>query len=199
MKKARLRKGFTLIELLVVIVIIGLLATGALVGIPSYLEAGKQKNARDVCHQIRVAWTNFYMDQTFWVGSLAQGGVKEMDPDMCAILGEAGYLDVLYINEDGDVPAGLKKNKNNEAELDVGLLDPLGKEMYAQGRRGNAVEEHLYQFVLDVNGDGVIDGSDGLPAELNPGKGGIRATAAVWCWPENATDRKAGKTFAQSW
>ncbi len=195
----KMKRGFTLIELLVVIVIIGVLASTALVGIPSYIESGKKKNARDVCAQIRVAWTSYLMDHTFWVGELAQGGVKEMDPDMCAILGEGGYLDVLYIDEDGNTPVGLKRNKNNESELDVGLLDPLGKEMYAKGRRGSDVKDRLYQFVLDVNGDGIINGSDGLPANLSVPKGGIRATAAVWSWADRKSAKNNGETFAQSW
>ncbi len=200
--KTRFRRaGFTMIELLVVIVVIGLLASVTLVGVSSYIESGKKKNAQDVCVQVATAWTTYYNNHHgVWLADgLDNGGVKQMDTDMCAVLGSEALLDVLYLEEDGSEPEGLKKNKENEAELKVGLLSPIGQEMFDSGARGSNLKDYLYQFVLDVDGNGIIDGSDGLPGALNPGNGGIRASAAVWCWPKDAAARNDGEVFAKSW
>ncbi len=200
LKKFR-RAGFTMIELLVVIVVIGLLASLTLVGVSSYIESGKQKNARDVCSQVATAWTTYYNNHhgTWLAEGLDNSGVKQMDTDMCYILGSEALLDVLYIDEDGNAPEGLKKNKDDEAQLKVGLLSPLGQEMFDNGARGSMLKDHLYHFVLDVDGNGIIDSGDGLPSALDPGTGGIRATAAVWCWPKDETAKANGEVFAKSW
>jgi hypothetical protein len=112
-------------------------------------------------------------------------------------LGKSKFLDVLYIDEDSE-NRGLKRNKENEAELKYGLLDPIGKKRFDNGRSGAQVTDHLYHFVLDVNEDGVLDGADGMPASLLQGRT-IRGDAAVWCWPEDEDAQKDGDTYAQSW
>ncbi len=201
MAKKVWRGGFTMVELLVVIVVIGILSSITLVGVSSYIEAGKQKNAKDVCAQVATAWTAYSDNHhgIWFAEGLDNAGVKQMDTDMCRVLGSEGLLDVLYLEEDGSEPEGLRANKDRESELKVGLLSPLGEEMFAAGKRGGELKDYLYQFVLDVDGNGIIDGSDGLPAALNPGNGGIRAKAAVWCWPESAEARADGEAFATSW
>ncbi len=195
------RSGFTMVELLVVIVVIGILSSITLVGVSSYIEAGKKKNAKDVCAQVAAAWTQYCDNHhgIWFAEGLDNSGVKEMDTDMCSVLGSESLLDVLYIDEDGNEPAGYQRNKERDSELHIGLLSPLGLEMFESGTRGSALKDYLYQFVLDVDGNGIIDGSDGLPASLNPGNGGIRAKAAVWCWPKDEAARADGETFAQSW
>lgn len=198
----RAKQGFTLIELLVVITIIGILGGASFGGYMHFIEQARKKNAADVCMQIKTAWSNYHRDIGFWPDAynIASSGVKQMDTDMCLVLGKAKYLDVLYIDEDASNQAqrGLKSNKENEAELKYGLLDPIGKKRFDNGRNGAQVTDHLYQFVLDVNEDGVLDSSDGMPAELTKGRT-IRGDVAVWCWPEDDELRREGETYAQSW
>ena len=199
MMSKQMKRGFTLIELLVVIAIIGILGGASFGGYQHFIEQARKKNATDVCAQIKTAWTNFHRETGFWpdVYGLDSSGVKKMDTDMCLVLGKAKLLDVLYIDEDSD-NRGLKRNKENEADLKYGLLDPIGKKRFDNGRSGSQVTDHLYHFVLDVNEDGVLDGADGMPAALLRGRT-IRGDAAVWCWPEDEEAQKDGDTYAQSW
>lgn len=199
---ARRRAGFTLIELLVVIVILGILGGVSVGGYATFMESARKRNATDICEQIKVAWTNYHRDLGFWPEEykIASSGVKQMDTDMCLVLGKAGLLDVLYIDKDAvdsKAQAGLRRNKDKEAELKYGMLDPIGAKRFKQGRSGRDVTDHLYQFVLDVNEDGVIDASDGLPASLSVPGGKVRGDAAVWCWEEGG--EKSGEVYAQSW
>lgn len=196
------RAGFTLIELLVVIVILGILGGITAGGYTAFMESARRKNAADDCKQIAVAWTNYHRDVGFWPEEykIASSGVKSMDTDMCLVLGKAGLLDVLYIDTDATdstTQAGLRRNRENEAELKYGMLDPIGAKRFKQGRSGSDVTDHLYQFVLDVNEDGIVDSSDGLPAKLSVPGGKVRGDAAVWCWAEDG--EKNGEVYAQSW
>lgn len=196
------RAGFTLIELLVVIVILGILGGVAAGGYSAFIESARKKNAADVCEQIKVAWTNYHRDVGFWPEEyrISSSGVKKMDTDMCLVLGKAGLLDVLYIDDDATdtrAQAGLRRNREKEAELKYGMLDPIGVKRFKQGRSAADVTDHLYQFVLDVNEDGVVDSSDGLPARLAVPGGKVRGDAAVWCWAEDG--EKNGEVYAKSW
>lgn len=196
-----MKHGFTLIELLVVIAIIGILAGLAFGGYGHFIEQARKHNAAEVCSQIKTAWTNFHREYDCWPDeySLSSSGEKKMDTDMCLVLGKAKLLDVLYLEDNSNDSRGLKSNKENEAELKVGLLSPIGKKKFDNGKRGSQVTDYLYHFVLDVNEDGIIDTSDGMPAELTKGKT-IRGDCAVWCWPEDVTTAKQeGETYAQSW
>ncbi len=190
-----LKQGFTLIEMLVVIVILGILVGAGLGAYGHFMEQARQKNAADVCAQLAAAWTTYHNDVGFWPDAVKRSGTQEMDTDMCAILGKAGAFDVMYIDSSNsnDTASGLKRNRDSESELRYGLLDPIGLKRFRQGMSGNAVTDHLYQFVLDDDEDGVIE----LPSEV--GGGTVRADAAVWCWPEDEADRNAGITYAQSW
>lgn len=191
------RSGFTLIELLVVIVILGILSTASIGAYSHFFEQARKKNASEVCHQIKTAWTNYHRDLGFWPDAVGKNGVQEMDTEMCEILGKAKLLDVLYI-DDSDSASGLKRNREKESELKYGMLDPIGQKLFDRGVTGNRVTDHLYQFVIDLNEDGVVDASDGMPAELVRGRT-IRADVAVWCWPEDEEARKDGETYARSW
>lgn len=193
------RSGFTLIELLVVIVILGILSAASIGAYSHFFEQARKKNAAEICDQIKTAWTNYHRDLGFWPDKVAKTGVQEMDVEKCEILGKAQLLDVLYIDDDNNnSAAGLQRNKDKEAELKYGMLDPIGQKLFDRGASGSRVTEHLYQFVLDLNEDGVIDSSDGMPANVRQGRT-IRADAAVWCWPEDEDARNEGETYAKSW
>ena len=200
-KTSTARAGFTMIELLVVIVILGVLTAATMGGFTHFIESAHKKNAADICEQIKVAWTNYHREVGFWPEEykISSANVKQMDPDMCLVIGKAGFLDVIYIDKDGDdqTQRGLKKNKDKEAELKVGMLSPLGTKLFKAGRRGKDVEQYLYQFVLDVNEDGIVDGSDGLPSKLQVAGGKVRGDAAVWCWAKDG--ETTGEIFAKSW
>lgn len=193
------KSGFTLIELLVVIVILGILSAASIGAYSHFFEQARKKNATEICDQIKTAWTNYHRDLGFWPDKVAKSGVQAMDTEMCEILGKAKLLDVLYIDDDSEKAAsGLKRNKENEAELKYGMLDPIGQKLFDRGVSGTRVTDHLFQFVLDLNEDGVVDASDGMPANLLQGRT-IRADVAVWCWPESDDARNDGETYAQSW
>ncbi len=189
------RAGFTLIELLGVIVIIAILASSLLMGYGHFMERARQKNAADVCAQIAAAWTRYHDDLGFWPDAIRSSSVQAMDTKMCEILGEAKLLDVLYLDTSSgaDNASGLERNKKDEPELAFGLLDPVGLRFFDEGRSDSDIRDHLYQFVLDEDGDGVIS----LPSEV--GGGEIRAAAAVWCWSEDEDDRRDGIVYAKSW
>lgn len=194
-----LRSGFTLIELLVVIVILGILSTASIGAYSHFFEQARKKNATEVCDQIKTAWTNYHRDLGFWPDAVGKSGVQEMDTEMCEILGKAKLLDVLYIDDNSaNAASGLKRNREKDSELKYGMLDPIGQKLFDRGVTGSRVTDHLYQFVIDQNEDGIVDGSDGMPAELTRGRT-IRADVAVWCWPEDEEARKDGETYAQSW
>lgn len=190
------KRGFTLIELLVVIVIVGILASTGLVAYTGFIERAEQKNAADMCAQIATAWTRYYDEIGFWPSVLDTSSSQEMDTEMCEILGKAKLLDVNYIdsNNSGDSASGLRRNKEDDPQLKFGLLDPFGLEMFDAGDRSTQVKDHLYQFVVDTDGDGRIT----LPNEV--GGGEITAPVAVWCWPEDIDEGKQdGEPFAKSW
>lgn len=193
--RSRARAGFTLIELLVVIVIIAVLAATGGGAYMHFIEQARQSNASDTCAQIAAAWTHYHQQLGFWPQTLGSG-VQKMDTEMCEILGKAGLLDVLYI-DDNEANTGLTRNRDNEPELAVGLLSPIGLDLFEKGVRGSRVEDHLYHFVLDSNEDGMVDGSDGLPGSLGNVK--VRGDAAVWCWPESEDARNDGEVFGCNW
>lgn len=193
-KKHLFRKGFTLIELLVVIAIIGLLGTVTFTGARSWIRSGKAHNAREVCDQIKTAFTKLHDDLGFWPDDINSSGTQEMDPDVCAILGSMKLLDVQYIDSQNssNTASGLKSNKDNSSQLKVGLLSPLGEDRFKAGRSNSNLKDYLYQFVIDRDENGIVDSSDGLPSGLGVSK--VSGSAAVWCWDDD------GETiFAKSW
>ncbi|HIV08490.1 MAG TPA: prepilin-type N-terminal cleavage/methylation domain-containing protein [Candidatus Spyradenecus faecavium] len=190
------KRGFTLIELLVVIVIVGILTSAAMMAYGGFIERAHQKNAAEMCAQIATAWTRYYADMGFWPNALSSSSVQEMDTEMCTILGKAKLLDVNYIDSSntGDAASGLRRNKDDDPQLKFGLLDTFGLRMFEDGFSESEIKKHLYQFVLDADGDGRIT----LPGEV--GGGEINATAAVWCWPEDVeVGKQDGEPFAKSW
>lgn len=195
----RVRQGFTMIELLVVIVIIGVLS-GLTIGLTShFIESARKKNAADVCSQIATAWEKYHLDNTFWPDAygLNSPGIKKMDTDMCLVLGSGGFLDVAYIDE--NATSGQKRNKDKDSQLKLGMLSPIGEKHFKKGSGSSSkMDRYLYHFVLDVNEDGMIDASDGMPEKVSGGKN-IRGTAAVWCWPEDETAEKNGEVYAKNW
>lgn len=195
----RFRQGFTMIELLVVIVIIGVLSGLTIGATAHFIESARKKNAADMCRQIAVAWSKFHTDTSFWPDTygINSPGVKKMDTEMCLVLGSGGFLDVAYIDE--NATSGQKKNKDNDSQLKYGLLSPIGEKRFKKGSSSNSkMERYLYQFVLDVNEDGVIDASDGMPEKVRGGTT-IRGEVAVWCWPEDEDAEKNGEVYAKSW
>ncbi len=191
MKNAALKRGFTLIELLVVIVILGVLGGLSVGGYTAFIESAKKKNAADVCAQIKVAWTNYHREVGFWPDELAKSDLR-MTPEMCEIIGKSGFLDVLYIDDDGDNAAqrGLKKNKDKESELKVGMLSPIGLEEFKRRPNSSTLEQYLYHFAVDKDENGMVEGGEGLPQ----GASEVRGDVAVWCYDTDGTT-----IYADSW
>ncbi len=185
--------GFTMIELLAVIVILGILAAASGGAYAHFIKKANQKNAADVCYQIKTAWTNYHRDLGFWPDAIGSGELR-MDPDMCAILGSAKLLDVLYIlDDDTNKNDGLVANKENEPELAVGMLSPLGLKKFHPGSTAG-MEDYLYHFAIDLNEDGVVTTSEGLPSADVAETDKVRGDVAVWCWDEGKQT-----IYAKSW
>ncbi len=183
--------GFTMIELLVVIVVLGILIAASGGAYAHFVKQANQRNAADICSQIKTAWSSYHRDLGFWPEVIKKSGEQQMDVEMCEILGSAQLLDVLYIDDD-DPNLGLQQNKDNEPELSVGMLSPLGLKKFNAGRRSN-LKDDLYHFVIDANEDGIVDASDGLPVgPLEVQR--VRGDVAVWCWDEGKEE-----AYAKSW
>lgn len=57
------KRGFTLVELLVVVAILGILATGAVVYVPRFLESGNKGAAEKDVQALKTAVTQYYTDK----------------------------------------------------------------------------------------------------------------------------------------
>lgn len=57
------KRGFTLVELLVVVAILGILATGAVVYVPRFLESGNKGAAEKDVQALKTAATQYYTDK----------------------------------------------------------------------------------------------------------------------------------------
>lgn len=57
------KKGFTLVELLVVVAILGILATGAVVYVPRFLESGNKGAAEKDVQALKTAVTQYYTEK----------------------------------------------------------------------------------------------------------------------------------------
>lgn len=57
------KRGFTLVELLVVVAILGILATGAVVYVPRFLESGNKGAAEKDVQALKTAITQYYTDK----------------------------------------------------------------------------------------------------------------------------------------
>lgn len=58
-----IKRGFTLVELLVVVAILGILATGAVVYVPRFLESGNKGAAEKDVQALKTAVTQYYTDK----------------------------------------------------------------------------------------------------------------------------------------
>ena len=57
------KRGFTLVELLVVVAILGILATGAVVYVPRFLDSGNNGAAEKDVQALKTAVTQYYTDK----------------------------------------------------------------------------------------------------------------------------------------
>lgn len=57
------KRGFTLVELLVVVAILGILASGAVVYVPRFLESGEEGAAEKDVQALKTAVTQYYTDK----------------------------------------------------------------------------------------------------------------------------------------
>lgn len=57
------KRGFTLVELLVVVAILGILATGAVVYVPRFLESGNKGAAEKDVQALKTAVTQYYTEK----------------------------------------------------------------------------------------------------------------------------------------
>jgi prepilin-type N-terminal cleavage/methylation domain-containing protein len=197
--KHSLKAGFTLIELLVVISILGILS-GIGFSLFSAKDRAEEHQASEKCKQIADAWVLASRDLDLLDQCPIPSGVQEIDPEMCAILAVNGGYSVAYLDEESDNNArGLTKNKNADAELKYGLLSPIGLKRFKAGASEGDIKDHLYQFVYDTTGDGQVDTSDGMPAQLLPKGQPIAGKAAVWCWTEDEDERNNYRVLGKSW
>ena len=177
---AKARQGFTLIEMRVVIGIIAILIGASIGGFSAMTKKAEKTKAQELVSNVATALTALFQEKGVWPKLLRDNAGKQLDGKTAYVLvaGTTKYFS-LTTTADGKELAGLDK---------FGIVTPWATA--ALKRAGNngsestkvglqTVRDHILYYALDLNGDGVIKGSE-APDILDTAAG-IRATAAVWC------------------
>jgi len=167
-----MRRGFTLVEMLVTLSIIIVLIAASIGSYSGITKAAEKARARDLAQQIAQALSSLYENENGqWPKLLASvGETGDVLNDLrgyCLVSGETQYLS---LQASGGKLVGYDR---------FGVLDPWGTAIAK--RKGSSttladVQDHLYHFAIDADGDGIIKGVQVGGSTLN-----IRATAVVWC------------------
>jgi len=187
------KKGFTLVEMLVVVGIIAILI-GASLGAYSKMTKGAEKaRAQELVSNTATALTALFQREGAWPKRLITNNGKQLDANVALALAKGKYMSLTL--KDGKL-AGYDR---------FGLVTPWALTAIKRAGKGGddpsgvkvgayTVKDHILYYALDLNGDGVIDGSEA------PSIGGevvkIRATAAVWCIGKDGGNK--GQPWAHS-
>ena len=177
-----MKKGFTLIEMLIVIGIIAVLTGASISGFSAMRKSAERARARELCLQIKTALEAIWSEDGIWPKTIRQKNSAAdsiLDEEVAYILASRGKMNLTY-----DTSPGSTSRKTTGADR-FGVLSPWGYDVVK--RRGSGaslttkvgkgtVQDHLFRFKVDLDGDGVIDGASVGGESVN-----IRATAAVWC------------------
>ena len=172
-------KGFTRVEMLVVIGIIAILIGASIGGFSAMTKKAEKAKAQELVSNVATALTAMFQEKGAWPKLLRDNAGKQLDGKTAYALvaGTTKYFS-LTTNGNGEL-AGLDR---------FGIVTPWaavalkhagnnGSEETKVGLR--TVRDHILYYAIDLNGDGVIKGSEA--PDILDNAAGIRATAAVWC------------------
>ena len=188
-----MRKGFTLVEMLVVMGIIAILIGASIGGFSAMTKTAEKARNQEIVSNAATALTEYYNRNGAWPRVL----LTEAASGEGKLTATAAYPLANPSNNDrgkSGAPKGILSVAYDMGSRSLIGLDRLGVvDHYVQvliksggkdidlGSKvptGGTVEDHILRFAIDVNGDGIIDGSEG--AAVGGESVSIRATAAVW-------------------
>ena len=174
-------KGFTLVEMLVVIGIIAVLIGASIGGYSSMTKSAERAKAQELVSNVATALTAMFQEEGAWPKRLingkdgGEGGGKILDADAAYAL-VAGSKKYFSLTVEGGKPGGLDR---------FGIVSPwattvlkrAGKSTTDETKVGAGdVKSHTLRYMIDLDGDGIIDGVDVGGKSID-----VRATAIVWC------------------
>ena len=188
-------KGFTLIEMLVVIGIIAILVGASIGGFSAMTKKAEKAKAQELVSNVATALTAMFQEKGVWPKLLRDNAGKQLDGKTAYafVAGTTKYFS-LTTNGAGTELAGLDKYGIVTPWATVALRHAgnNGSEETKVGLR--TVRDHILYYAIDLNGDGVIKGSEA--PDILDNAAGIRATAAVWCIGKSGGDE--GKPWKYS-
>ena len=177
-RNSQLRKGFTLVEMLVVIGIIAVLIAASIGGFTAMTKSAEKAKVQELVSNVATALTALYQQNGVWPRALIQNNGKQLDAKTAYVL-VAGTTKYLSLSAKDGKLIGLDKC-GVVTPLATAALKRAGTSGSEDTQVGTAkVRDHILYYALDLNGDGVIKGSEA--PDILDNAAGIRATAAVWC------------------
>ena len=172
------RRGFTLIEMLVVIGIIATLMGVMLASVSTFIKSADKARCQELVANTATALVALYQKEGAWPRALIKGhnGNNLLNENAALPLAKGKYM-TLTMNDDKTQLSGydrfgvvspwafnIVKNRGTSASLSTKVPG------------GGTIQDHIFRYALDLDGDGVIEGAPVGGESVN-----IRATAAVWC------------------
>ena len=175
-----MRKAFTLVEMLVVIGIIGILIGASIGGYAHVTKSAEKTKAKELVANTATALAALFQAEGSWPQRLINGGGR-LDARAALALAKGKYMSLSTTGSGKSLAlSGLDR---------FGVVTPWA--MAALKRAGSSgdlstrvpgtkttVQDHILYYALDLDGNGVIEGSEITGIS---GVERIRATAAVWC------------------
>lgn len=177
----RKQQGFTLVEMLVVMGIIAVLVGSLIAGFSRMTKTAQKAKAQEAVSNAATALASILTTEGRWPKAILDQSGKQMNEAVVKALAKRNLMSVtckITYNADGTktyTPDGVDK---------YGILDPWGAAVLKRNPHGGAgqavpsggtVSEHLLYFVVDKDGDGLVESQEFL------GSVKIRASAIVWC------------------
>lgn len=173
------KRGFTLIEMLVVIGIITVLIGVSIGGYAKMTKSAERAKVQELVSNAATALTAYFQAEGAWPKRI-QNGNGRLDKDQALVIAR-GYLSM-------STDASDSRNAKKLTGVDrFGVVTPWAQAVIrklgvsatesSMVTGSSTVQDHILYYSVDLDGDGVISGSELRNLE---GVEQIRATAAVW-------------------